>query len=172
MTESARSRLEGPLRQDTHPLGLVEAPWLEEALSLFLVKALARSIGTNMHQLLPAKKKCSFLSPQFDNPKHQIGFFRCRIIFGSAIAAIAAVGRGLAAGEKRSCIMEGQSEVKVGMCVLIHGLETRKDLNDRWGEVLKSAMVWTQSVSLSRSSIRISGLEEETGRLRQSGSKR
>ena len=33
--------------------------------------------------------------------------------------------------------MEGQSEVKVGMCVLIHGLETRKDLNDRWGEVLK-----------------------------------
>ena len=59
------------------------------------------------------------------------------IIFGSAIAAIAAVGRGLAAGEKRSCIMEGQSEVKVGMCVLIHGLETRKDLNDRWGEVLK-----------------------------------
>ena len=27
--------------------------------------------------------------------------------------------------------------MKVGMCVLIHGLETRKDLNDRWGEVLK-----------------------------------
>ena len=33
--------------------------------------------------------------------------------------------------------MEGQSAVKVGMCVIIKGLETRTDLNDRWGEVLK-----------------------------------
>ena len=35
--------------------------------------------------------------------------------------------------------MEGQSawRPKVGMCVLIHGLETRTYLNDRWGEVLE-----------------------------------
>ena len=84
-----------------------------------------------------------FLSRQFDklvrsklpNIRIRSGFLGA-IIFGSAIAAIDAVGRGLAAGEKRSCVMK-LSEVKVGMCVLIHGLERRTELNDRWGEVLQ-----------------------------------
>lgn len=34
-------------------------------------------------------------------------------------------------------VMVSQSAVKVGMCVIIKGLETRTDLNDRWGNVLK-----------------------------------
>ncbi|WZN64767.1 hypothetical protein HKI87_10g63240 [Chloropicon roscoffensis] len=33
--------------------------------------------------------------------------------------------------------MVSQSAVKVGVCVIIKGLETRTDLNDRWGNVLK-----------------------------------